>query len=473
MSFLLSLRRQTIPFLDAFVWYAYLFLLVVISFLNDYYSSQAWLLLSAFIYVLCGLCVCSAINGGLCNWRGLNQAKYVIIILCAMLLLLWLQITLPRSQYSDLLLLDNPLFNGEVPMWFEPPGRWSIVPNKTRWLLNSEALVFSILVLSIALLSSHRRLKQLLYVVLFVGLFHSMVGIFTKYVGIILVEVEQLDGSYSATRGWFINRNHYAAFVSLCLLGALAFQLKDLISHKQKFTRVMIIDQINRYKVISLVAFIIGMIALVLSQSRAGFIAFLVSFFCVSIVVGRGKLINALRFSRRKLLIKLTVIVVVVIGFFGAELMLRFSADSLLGERSAQWALSLASIKQAWILGYGGNSYADVFQVVRGYQDFRQVLYNQSHNDYLHILLEQGLLGLTLWLGLLMLVFRAAYTAITNTTSSLVISTLVSVMVVLFAALLQSGVDFNLQILNIRCYFFVIMSLAFSVPCIGPRKGSP
>jgi hypothetical protein len=46
-------------------------------------------------------------------------------------------------------------------------------------------------------------------------------------------------------------------------------------------------------------------------------------------------------------------------------------------------------------------------------------------------------------------------------------------MVVLFAALLQSGVDFNLQILNIRCYFFVIMSLAFSVPCIGPRKGSP
>ena len=193
----------------------------------------------------------------------------------------------------------------------------------------------------------------------------------------------------------------------------------------------------------------------------------------MSIVVGRGKLINALRFSRRKLLIKLTVIVVVVIGFFGAELMLRFSADSLLGERSAQWALSLASIKQAWILGYGGNSYADVFQVVRGYQDFRQVLYNQSHNDYLHILLEQGLLGLTLWLGLLMLVFRAAYTAITNTTSSLVISTLVSVMVVLFAALLQSGVDFNLQILNIRCYFFVIMSLAFSVPCIGPRKGSP
>ncbi len=108
-----------------------------------------------------------------------------------------------------------------------------------------------------------------------------------------------------------------------------------------------------------------------------------------------------------------------------------------------------------------------MFQVFRGYQDFRQVLYNQAHNDYLHIWLEQGLLGLVLWLSLIVVILRSAYRSMNNTVSTLTQATMVSVLLVMFAALAQSIVDFNLQILNIRYYFFVIMSLAFSVPAIS------
>jgi len=473
MSSTSSLRLNVISILDALIWYAYLVLLFAVSFVNNYYSSQVWLLVSACAYTLCGLCVLSAINGGRCNWYGLGQAKFALMILVAILVLLILQTYIPVEKHTEVLLFDNSLYNGVQPSWFNSDGLWSVVPRKTRWLFNSEALIFTIFALSIALLVSRRRLRQLLLVMLLVGFFHSLVGIGAKYSGLALVDLQQLDGHFSAARAWFINRNHYAAFVSLCLLGPLAFQMKILITQSKASFLSIAADQITSYRLIYPLALGLGMVALVLSQSRAGFLAFLSMLALTVFYFGRNGFALGLGFNRRRLLAPVAVAAIVVIAYFGSELALRFSSDALLGERIAQWSITWEAIKHAWLLGYGGNSYADVFQVFRGYEDFRQVLFNQSHNDYLHIWLEQGLLGLMLWLGFLVVLLRAAHQGIVNTTSSLVSATLICTIIVILAALLQSAVDFNLQILNIRYYFFVIISLAYSVPAIRQRKGTP
>jgi len=472
MSSLISLRKQGLAIFDALIWYTYLLLLVAVSFVNDYYSSQAWLLLSGCLYVLSALCALSAINGGRCNWYGLMSAKYAVMVLLAMLTLLLLQMTISLGQHTEFLLLDNSLFDGEVPEWFQPHERWSVVPEKTRWLFNSELLIFAMFVLSIALVCSRRRLKQFLAVLLIVGLFHSLIGISAKYLAMHLIDVKQLDGHFGAARAWFVNRNHFASFISLCLLGALAFQFKVFMSQSQLRFRSMLVDQLLSYRAVYALGLTVGIIAIVLSQSRAGFLAFILSLFIVLIGFGRDS-IRAIGFSRRKLVLPMLIVVTVVVAYFGTDLLTRFSSNSLLGERVAQWRLTWEAIKPAWLFGYGGNSYADVFQIFRGYQDFRQVVFNQSHNDYLHIWLEQGLLGLALWLGFLMLLIRMACINIVNTSSNLVRATLISVVVVSLAALAQSSVDFNLQILNIRYYFFAIMSLVFSVPAIRQRKGAP
>jgi len=467
-----QLTRAT-PILDTFIWYSYLLILIAVSFLNDYYSSKIWLSVSACIYVLCGLCAFSAISGGRCNWRGLIAAKYVLAILAAMLVLLLLQMTLPISYPMEHLLFSNSLFDGTPPDWFQPNTRWSIVPHKTRWLFTSEILIFSIFTLSIALLVSRRRLKQLLFVFLFVGIIHAVVGILAKYGQYVLVDTKQLDGHFTAARAWFINRNHFAAFVSLSLIGALAYQLKILTLQTRISFRSLLVDQLLSFKSVYLVGLIVGLVGLVLSQSRAGFLSLLISLLLVLLSLGRTTLADSIKYRRHSILLPMTVIVITILVYFGGELLARFSSDSLLGERTAQWALTWQAIKPVWLIGYGGNSYADVFQIVRGYEDFRQVLFNQAHNDYLHIWLEQGLLGLSLWLGFLVLAIRNAYVSLANTTSTLVSATLISSLVVILAALAQSLVDFNLQILNIRYYFFVIISLLFSVPTIRQKKGTP
>jgi len=466
MSLITHRSKYRLPILDAFTWYAYLVLLIAISFVNDYYSSQTWLLLSSCIYAISGLCVFSAIYGGRCNWGGLKLAKRALLIIAAMLLLLLLQMTLPIGQHAELTLLSGTSSSAITPQGFAPAELWSIVPEKTRWLFNSELLVFSSFALSIALVSSRRRLKQLLTVILIVGVFHSLVGIIDKYGGLTLVDIMQLDGHFTAARGWFINRNHFAAFISLCLVSALAMQVKSLMSAKRERPIAMILVQFMSYQIAYIFALTVGIIAIVLSQSRAGFLVFFLSLFLVLIVFGKGGSTKSLGFRRRNLILPAAVIVLAVILYFGGDLLRRFSSDSLLGERLSQWSLTWLAIEQAWLFGYGGNSYADVFQIFRGYQDFRQVVFNQAHNDYLHIWLEQGLVGLVLWLGLIAIALRAAFRGFRTSASRFSQAVLISVSVVIIAALAQSAVDFNLQILNIRVYFFVIMSLVFSVPAI-------
>ncbi|NNC98791.1 MAG: hypothetical protein HKN85_01280, partial [Gammaproteobacteria bacterium] len=130
------------------------------------------------------------------------------------------------------------------------------------------------------------------------------------------------------------------------------------------------------------------------------------------------------------------------------------------------------AIQRAWLFGYGGGSYETVFQYFREYSQFRQVSFNQSHNDYLHLWLEQGLLGLLLWLAALVLAIRHAVITIRATGSTLIKAVSAAALLVLTAALLQSGVDFNLQIVNIRSLFFVIIALLYSTPTVRQHSGS-
>jgi len=465
----LSSRQNSVQtLLDQFIWFAYLVLLIVISFVNEVFSSHSWLLVASAVYFLSALTALNVLIGGRCNWLGLDKSKPALVILLLMVILLALQITVSVPNNTDWLLGIDRHKDEFLPDWYAPLGRWSVVPDKTRWLLHSELMVFFGFCLSLALVSTRQRLKQLLFVLMLVGLIHSSIGILAKYGSLHLVDIKQLDGHFNAARAWFINRNHFAAFISLSLTGVLAHQIKLILYQSNLSTVKVLLKQITSVHVIYLLALLIGVAAIVLSQSRAAFIGLLSSIVIVLLFVGKDVFERAST-SRRTFLYPLLIVVTCSVAYFGADLIERFSSDSYLGERLDQWALTWLAIEQSPFLGFGGNSYADVFQALRAESEFRQVIYNQAHNDYLHIWLEQGIIGLSLWFALLVFVIRSAYRGVKSTQSGLVSATMLAVLVALLCALLQSAVDFNLQIVNIRFYFFVIMSLAFSVPTIKHR----
>ncbi len=454
--------------LDQIIWFAFLALLVVISFVNEVFSSKSWLLIACAVYFLSALTAVNIFVGGRCNWLALNKSKPALLVLLLMVLLLVAQIYVSLPSNTDWLLkIDRSQF---TPDWYAPMAKWSVVPEKTRWLLASELMIFFGFCLSIALLSTRRRLKQLLFVLMLVGLFHALIAMMAKFGSLHLVDTKQLDGHFDAARAWFVNRNHFAAFMSLCMTGAMTFQIKQVLDQPKLSPSQVLLKQLSSVHLIYFSALIIAIVAIVLSQSRAAFAGLVLSIVVMLLLVGKY-VFKRTSSSRLTFLIPILIVVCCSLIYFGADLIERFGSDSYLGERLAQWKLTWVAIDHSPFIGFGGNSYADVFQILRGDNEFRQVVYNQAHNDYLHIWLEQGALGLILWLALLFLVLRSSYLVLQTTRSRLVSATMLAVLISVSCALIQSMVDFNLQIINIRFYFFVIMSLAFSVPMIKHRTG--
>ena len=464
-----ALQRKTLPAMDTLFWYAYLGLLIWASFLNAHIDSQPWLVFASCTYLLLAAHFCSACLGGRANILGLRLALAPIILLLLTLLLLYLQTVLPLQTYLHDLILTGKHAAGYQADWFKPNSVWSIVPELTHWLLMSELLMLSFFVLTIGMLCSRRRLYQFLAVMIAIGLVHSVVGIVAKYAGITLVDKFHLDGHFGVARAWFINRNHFASFVGLTLVGALALQLKYLLSSQGKTLMRLLLDQLITGKAVVLFALSCSVIALLLSQSRAGFLAPVIAIAICFFALGSG----SSRFGKkRRFIVPIMIFLAVSLVYFGGDFVARIGADSLsLGERSTQWALTWSAIQEAWLLGYGGNSYGTVFQAFREPEQFRQLYFNQAHNDYLHIWLEQGLIGLLIWIAILAITLRRALMSFSSSSSTLVAGASMAAGVVLIAALLQSFVDFNLHILNIRLYFFVIMAVVFAVPSIKQRKG--
>jgi len=440
-----------------FFWYGYLALLICISFINSPYNSDHWLILSAVLYALiAGFLLFTCFTNEF-NFRNLNNTKYASLLLLLMLLWLVLQLCLPiQSSF------ESYLFGSDYqPEWLSLDAAWSITPERTKWLLLSNLMVFSFFLLGLCLLDSRRRVKELVYVILIAGLIHAILGIFAKFSNVYFVDKVSLDGHFDAARGWFVNRNHFAAFVSLCLISALAMQFKLLTVERPGNWLDALFKQAIK---ISFFVLLVGMSALFLSESRGGLLAFLFSVLVCACVFIRG---NRNRDLRRYFLFGGLVVVVAVSLFFGSGMIDRFTDNALtLGERQTQWAITWQAIKSQFWLGYGGGSYELVFQSMRGYADLRQVIYDQAHNDYLHIWLEQGLVGLALWVAFIIYIFQYVIRAYWRTKSTLVSSILLAGLIVFMASLIQSLVDYPLQIMTIRCYFFVIVALLLSAPNI-------
>ena len=381
-------------------WSGYLIFLVLISFLTQRYESPSWLYLSAGFYLLLGVYGCSILFGARCNWLALRKARAVILCFFISLVWLFLQINLPLENTLDSIIVMTE----SVPDWYNPVSHLSVVPDKTRWLLFTNIFVFAWFVMTLALLDSRQRVRQLLWTMLAIGLMHASIAIIAMQSGLLLADITQLDGHFQVARGWFVNRNHFAAFLNLCLVGGIYAIATQLVRDSRQKAMLALLNQVLSPRVFVLAAVLTIVIAILMSQSRGGIISLIVAVLLVVSIFSRQP---RNPFSHWRRLLLLGVLVMALLLVFGEGLVARFATQSIsLGERITQWSITLDAIRQSWLVGYGGGSYGTVFQLFREHTDLRQVAYNQSHNEYLHIWLEQGIIGLILWLVTLGLVVR-------------------------------------------------------------------
>jgi len=201
-------------------------------------------------------------------------------------------------------------------------------------------------------------------------------------------------------------------------------------------------------------------IALVLTRSRMGNMAFFISLFATGVI---GLLLSKRATkSMVVLLVSLIAIDVFIVGaYFGTEQVVERIGQTTpeTEDRDEVAGYALNMWKDYPLFGSGLGSFAVVFPRYSG--QGTHASYTHAHNDYLEFGAEVGVVGLAI-LGLMVLLSFAAALRAQQVRSDPVMRGLsFAAMMGIIALMIHSSVDFNLQIPAIALTFMQLLAFAW------------
>ena len=317
--------------------------------------------------------------------------------------------------------------------------------------LKSAAYV-AFFMLSLALLDRRERISAAAYTLVISGFAQAMYG------GLV-----SLSTPGASATGSFANRDHYAAYLVMCLsvgLGLLISNLTGEVSRSWKqFFRNTIGWILSRRMMLRL-ALVVMVVALVLTHSRMGNTSFFVSM----LIAGAIGLFLAKRASKSiaVLIASLIIIDIFIVGaYFGVQRVLdRIEKTTMETENRDEIAIdALRMWKDYPVFGSGLGSFHVVFP--RYPKQDLGALYTHAHNDYLQFACETGFVGIALLGTLVFMSFLAALRAQIARRDPLMRAISLGAMMAIIALGLHSSVDFNLQIPANALTFMLLLALAW------------
>lgn len=330
-------------------------------------------------------------------------------------------------------------------------------------------LVFN---LSLLLINSRQRLKQLAYIVIYSGLFQAVYGSLMTLSGLGYGFFMKNPSALNVTTGTFVNRNHLAAYLVMALsigIGMMISNLKtesdDTIKQRlRNFLKLMLSPKLRLRLYLAVMV-----IALVLTHSRMGNASFFISL----VIAGSIGLLLSRHATRGTviLLISLILIDILIVGaWFGLEKVAeRIEATTFVQEtRDEVDIYAYQQWKDYPLTGSGLGSFYSVFPRYR--QHDVQGFYDHTHNDYLEFASDTGVIGIML-LGLAVIMsIYATLAAQYQRRDPLMRGISFAAIMSICAMLIHSTVDFNLQIPANAATFMLVLSMAWISYGLKNRK---
>ncbi len=277
------------------------------------------------------------------------------------------------------------------------------------------------------------HLRQVMYIVMGMGIFLSVYGMFKQggmnpFPWWEYSDIGQDIRRLSATYG---NPDHLSGYLEMAVPLCLGFMMTG----------------IKDGKLMMLVFIIILMFtALILTLSRGGWMGMLCALYLIGLV-----LINQGQVRHRKILVSLLTVflpltVLILSGADVAERLRSFEQGTEMSSfdaRISAWKGTLNMIADYPLSGSGPGTYAFVFTQYQ--PPGLGAYYNMAHNDYLHFLAETGLIlaGIMIWM--MYVFFRAGFEKMKHP-SRLMRGTALGAMSGVTAMLVHSIGDFNLHV---------------------------
>lgn len=275
-------------------------------------------------------------------------------------------------------------------------GSLSLTPDRTLTTLMRLATYAGTFWLALHLLRSRRRARQFLWALSLAGAAYAAYGLVSHLGGSNLVLWMEKFSYRESVTGPFVNRNHAAAYAGAGLLvtvGLLLDRLQRTAAPAYLGWRsrlVIALDGLGFASWLLIALVLVLLVALLLTGSRGGLAATLLSLPALFLLLGRGAR------GRRRLLVPalaLGAVLLLVLLQSGQLLERRLTLPGAEGgDRMALYALALQLAAERPWGGSGLGSFAGVFLEQRdaafGLQPLNQV---RVHNSYLELLLEAGL----------------------------------------------------------------------------------
>ncbi|HJX32428.1 MAG TPA: O-antigen ligase family protein [Thermodesulfobacteriota bacterium] len=315
----------------------------------------------------------------------------------------------------------------------------SAYPENTERKLGFFLLCFVLFFLVQNFFSDRNRVIIFSFAVVASGIALSLFGLF-KYA--ITMGTPAWKEGLSST---YVNRNHFAGFLELCL--PLALGLILYVTDKGK-------------KAILSYGIALMVIALVLSLSRGGWIGAVLSLFFMAFLAKKKGLL-----SKRMWVVSAVVFILFCTSLVGLNSISerlstfgQFLKDPINFEtRLRVWRGTMQIIQNHPLLGTGLGTFAYSFPPFRTAGITNR--YTYAHNDFLHFTSELGLLFLPLFLWLIFSASRAGISIFFNTKSALKRGISLGCTVGVLAIIVHSVFDFNLQIPANALLFFSYLGM--------------
>ncbi len=355
------------------------------------------------------------------------------------------------------------------------PMSLSLDPAATRYFLLRGCAATLGFFLAIATVNSPSRMRLFLQVLVFSGTLQAVYGAMMVLTGLEFgFFVEKYSGLGSAT-GTFVNRNHLAGYLVMCLAAGTGLLLSQLDRHHpgdwrerlERWLRLLLSPKIRLRVYLAVMV-----VALVLTRSRLGNLAF----FTALGVAGVVAVLTGRRFSWRVVVFlgSLLLVDVLILGrWFGLDRLVD-RLEQLEGQPveavSRYWAdrYGLDYLADFPLTGSGGGSFYGIFPNYQG--PMLGGYYDHAHNDYLELAAELGLPAVALLGAAVLFSLWSAVGAQRRGTALYRGAGFAATMTVVWALLHSLG-DFNLQVPANAVTFCALLGLAAAARGLSPPGG--
>ncbi|MGA9721935.1 MAG: O-antigen ligase family protein [Candidatus Binatus sp.] len=262
--------------------------------------------------------------------------------------------------------------------------------------------------------------------------------------------------------GPFVDPDHFAGFLAMIFPLAISgtFFGSPLVSSRWS----------NGYRIACGVTSFVLMAAILMSQSRAGWMGIALGVMLVMFLTSRqedgGK--RSMR-SRRIALVGASCMLVLAMAFIGASgreqvtarVQYSLEVDGALPDRASGWANGLKVVKDFPAVGMGLRTWPELFTRYRA-RPWSELYLSEAHNDYLQLIAETGVAGLVLAAWFILRAGIFIYRRFTQLPGKIVPVQAALVAAVAIMCVVEFF-DFDLQIPALAFFFAMLLGLAVRV----------